>query len=92
MADDAPGNGVVINSHRKSLIEHRERQLDEALAQSFPASDPPSICSARGWPVEAGRIETRLDKGGTSSIFSIMSERSEIRRPQLHPGSSTARF
>lgn len=92
MFGDAPGNGVVIISDRKSWIEHRERLLDEALAQSFPASDPPSICSARGWPVDAGRLETRLDKGGTSSIFNNMSERSEIRRPQLHPGSSTARF
>ena len=92
VAGDGRGSGVVIDSDRKSSIEHRERLLDDALAQSFPASDPPSICSARNWPLEADRLETRLDKGGIASIFNSMSERSEFRRPQLHPGSSTARF
>ena len=79
------------SSVRKGLIEHRERLLDEALAQTFPASDPPSICLERDLPADTGWLETHLDKGGSSSIFNNMSERSQFRRPELHPGSSTAR-
>lgn len=32
-------------TERQRLIEHREKLLDEALKESFPASDPPSIAS-----------------------------------------------
>jgi hypothetical protein len=32
--------------------KHREDQLDEALEQSFPASDPPSIVRAHPKPDE----------------------------------------
>lgn len=92
MTGDASALARAIDYDGKSSVEHRERLLDDALDQSFPASDPPSICSARDWPVEAGRLATRLDKGGASSIFNNMSERSQFRRPELHPGSSTARF
>ena len=30
--------------------EHREKQLDEALKESFPASDPPAIIVLRASP------------------------------------------
>ncbi len=30
-------------NHEAARREHREAQLDEALEESFPASDPPSI-------------------------------------------------
>lgn len=32
------------------LREHRERQLDEALEESFPASDPPAVTVAPAVP------------------------------------------
>jgi hypothetical protein len=92
MTGDALGYGRAIRNDRKSSVEHRERLLDDALAQSFPASDPPSICHAQDWPVDAGPLHTRLDKGGLPAISIIMSERSQFRRPELHPGSSTARL
>ncbi len=41
---------------RSEWIEHREKLLDEALKESFPASDPPSI--ARPNP----RINSRKKK------------------------------
>lgn len=70
--------------------------LDDALMQSFPASDPPAIISALDWlsNIDGPDVEPEpsLDKGGASSIFISMSERSQFGRPQLHPGSSTARF
>lgn len=34
---------------------HREALLDEALAQSFPASDPPSLAAPRGGARDARR-------------------------------------
>jgi hypothetical protein len=91
-------SGRIGEEHGKkdSMIEHRERLLDEALKQSFPASDPPSIVSA---PDPSANVnlqqcwrQSGLDKDGISSISKDMSERSHIGRPQLHPGSSTARF
>ena len=92
MTGDASANGRAVHSDRKSSVEHRERMLDDALAQSFPASDPPSICQAQDWSVDAGPLQARLDKGGLSAIFNNMSERSQFRRPELDPGSSTARL
>jgi hypothetical protein len=84
------------NNRHDSAIEHRERMLDDALMQSFPASDPPAISSALDWlgnnDGPDAEPEPSLDKGGASSIFNSMSERSQFGRPQLHPGSSTARF
>jgi hypothetical protein len=74
-----------------AMTQHRERQLDDALAQSFPASDPPSICAPHDAVADpAGKAS--LDKGGISSILKAMSERSQFGRPQLHPASSTARL
>ena len=35
--------GPVGKDDRARCIEHREELLDEALEESFPASDPPSI-------------------------------------------------
>lgn len=90
MVGDASADGRAIHGDGKSSVEHRERLLDDALDQSFPASDPPSICQAQDWP--AGPRGPRLDKGGLSAILNSMSERSQFRRPELHPGSSTARF
>ena len=91
-------SGRIGEEHGKkdSMIEHRERLLDEALKQSFPASDPPSIVSAPDPSANLNRQQLGwqygLDKGRASSISDDMSERSHIGRPQLHPGSSTARF
>ena len=92
MTRNASRNELAIHRDREAMVEHRERQLDDALAQSFPASDPMSICSAPAASFDIGRRRSRLDKGGSSSIFNNMSERSQSRRPELHPGSSTARF
>ena len=35
--------------------EHREKQLDEALKESFPASDPPAIIVSAPSPRKAHR-------------------------------------
>lgn len=67
------------------LIIRRERLLDDALAESFPASDPPSFGSISEW-------RTYLDNEASSSILRNMSERSQFGPPELHPGSSTARL
>ena len=103
--NDANGKKVMSKTLRSerpahdsvdSTVEHRERMLDDALTQSFPASDPPSIYSASDWSggisLRQRRRQSNLDKGVGSSIFKVMSERSQFGRPQLHPGSSTARF
>lgn len=95
MRSDSANHHSAAHDDRESMVERRERLLDDALMQSFPASDPPSICLASAWTANVQhqwRRRMRLDKGGTSSIFNIMSERSQVRRPQLHPASSTARF
>lgn len=92
MTGDASAEGRATHGDGKSSVEHRERLLDDALDQSFPASDPPSICQAQDWPADAGSRRPRLDKGGLSAILNNMSERSQFRRPELHPGSSTARL
>jgi hypothetical protein len=34
---------VADRNEREQCEEHREELLDEALEESFPASDPPSI-------------------------------------------------
>lgn len=36
-------NGSSINRSRADCKEHRENLLDDALDDSFPASDPPAI-------------------------------------------------
>jgi len=92
MTSKASPNETAKRRDRKAMVEHRERLLDDALAQSFPPSDPMSICAAPAASFDIGRRRPRLDKGGSSSIFNNMSERSQSRRPELHPGSSTARF
>lgn len=88
----APAEGQALHINRQFSVEHRERLLDEALNQSFPASDPPSICQAQGWAADDGPQQLRLDKAGPSAILNNMSERSQFGPPELHPGSSTARF
>ena len=92
MTGHASADGRAAQADRKSSVDHRERLLDDALAQSFPASDPPSICQAQDRPVDEDPLQPRLDKGGLPAIFNNMSERSQFRRPELHPGSSTARL
>ena len=92
MTQNPSGNECAKHRNQEAMVEHRERLLDDALAQSFPASDPTSICSAPAASFDLGSRRSCLDKGGASSIFNSMSERSEFRRPELHPGSSTARF
>jgi hypothetical protein len=47
MAEEKPRK--VINSKRR----RREAMLDEALDQSFPASDPPSMVSPHKRPEDA---------------------------------------
>jgi len=78
-------SGHQAHDERNALIERRERLLDDALAESFPASDPPSFGRASDW-------SACLDKGNGSSILRCMSERSQFGPPELHPGSSTARL
>jgi len=34
-------NDHEANDHEAQAIAHRERRIDEALSDSFPASDPP---------------------------------------------------
>ena len=41
-------------SKKDKRREHREEQLDEALKDSFPASDPPSIVTPHRPENEAG--------------------------------------
>ena len=42
-------SGHQAGDDRNALIERRERLLDDALAESFPASDPPSFGRASDW-------------------------------------------
>ena len=47
----------------RDVIEHRERMLDDALRDSFPASDPPSIVKPQ--PLEkkrSGRARPRFKR------------------------------
>jgi len=67
---------------RSEVISHREKLLDQALADSFPASDPPSI--AGGW--EQPCVEPLVVH------IEVMTGHSQFIRPQLHPESSTARL
>lgn len=41
--------------------EHRERLLDEALEETFPASDPPAVTAPRPHPHRDPAVE-RLDE------------------------------
>ena len=42
-ADKSPPTAAGKPSARQACEEHREKLLDSALEESFPASDPPSI-------------------------------------------------
>ncbi len=55
MARDKPDMAKAEAARR----EHRENLLDEALAESFPASDPPSIQVSRPSPKKARKPETK---------------------------------
>jgi len=61
----------------------REELLDQALADSFPASDPPSITQGSSeQPCAEPRVVHIEDMTGHS----------QFTRLQLHPESSTARL
>jgi hypothetical protein len=45
--------------HAKSEHEHEERQIDEAVDESFPASDPPAIQS----PSSTLAVKKAAEKG-----------------------------
>ncbi len=47
--------------HTPSPEERREQQLDEALEETFPASDPPAITAPRPHPHRDPSVE-RLDE------------------------------
>ena len=49
------------DTHTPTPEEHREQQLDEALAESFPASDPPAVTAPRPHPYRDPAVE-RLDE------------------------------
>ena len=61
----------------------REALLDQALADSFPASDPPSLVQSSGMLACTDPLFAHIE---------AMTGHSQIIRPQLHPESSTARL
>ncbi|HMI92776.1 MAG TPA: hypothetical protein VK509_15475 [Polyangiales bacterium] len=46
--DEQP-NGDQASEEARKIRQHTEDLLDEALEESFPASDPPSIATPRQW-------------------------------------------
>jgi len=48
MAHDAPGGSAEHGPASLSECEKRQQQLDDALADSFPASDPVSFITSQG--------------------------------------------
>lgn len=46
--DDRPATGAGRSAADKDCEQHREDLLDEALEETFPASDPPSIARPAG--------------------------------------------
>ena len=61
----------------------REARLDQALADSFPASDPPSLTQGGGTQACTVPLLAHIE---------AMTGYSQSIRPQLHPESSTARL
>ena len=47
--------------HTSTPEERREQQLDEALEETFPASDPPAVTAPRPHPYRDPAVE-RLDE------------------------------
>ena len=49
MTEKVSGNDPKAerSDERAAWVEHREALLDEALKESFPASDPPSMAQPR---------------------------------------------
>ena len=81
------GNAAIVaaNSEQASAFTaRREHLLDDALKDSFPASDPHSIAE-------------RLSRASSCLSAAVvhnnhMTEHYQSRRSELHPGSSTARL
>ena len=45
---DRPATGAARSAAEKDCVQHREDLLDDALKETFPASDPPSIARPAG--------------------------------------------
>jgi hypothetical protein len=46
---DGHSNGEDASDAERKIRQHVEDLLDQALEESFPASDPPSIAIPPGW-------------------------------------------
>lgn len=66
MGDDVERRSDTGDDRAASEKERRQRKLDEALDDTFPASDPPAVRPNRADPDPVPDTDSVRGKGGSS--------------------------
>jgi hypothetical protein len=86
----------MTQKHELQAIERRERRIDEALEETFPASDPPSFVGAGAQNPHDDKARTRMRRTKAAEMAgeaidqhtdpSASSEEQESRKQKLLKG------